>query len=92
MKHLKKTILGSIIVFSLLTIIHTIFVSQQKIFLYKRLRDVIISVLVFSFAIKILILSKRDSKKTVYYIIIANLLIAVFTIHLLRLFFGGLLC
>ena len=93
---LIKQIIAKYKIFFILIIIglrHTILISQgyTSIF-YERLRDVVFSILTLFFIIYFVNLHKRISQFDIIYLIIANLFVLIFVIHLLRLIFGGLPC
>ena len=93
---LIKQIIAKYKIFFILIIIglgHIILISQgYTSYFYERLRDVVFSILTLVFIIYFVNLHKRINQFDIIYLIMANLFVSIFVIHLLRLIFGGLPC
>ncbi len=87
---LKVSLVG-IAVF-IVFLIETAFVSKgHTSYVYDRWSDIIFFLIALAMCSYSVINLQKD-KKNLYYLIIANLFLMVFVIHLLRFIFGGLLC
>ncbi len=77
----------------LLTVLHTLFISRGSTsYFYAGLRDVAITLISTGMCIHDLTWRKKDKGHAMSYLIRASLFVIVGVIHLLRLFWGGLLC
>ena len=84
---LKASILAVIVFF----LIHTLLVVQgYTSYLYERFSDVIV-ITVF-LGLFIYTIRNLPKKNVVYHLVIANLFLMILVTHVLRLYYGGLLC
>ena len=82
-----------IVILTIIVLVHTIFISHgYTFFFYERLRDVVFSIFAMLMIIYNSIILLKKSQFEILYLIIANLYVLIFVIHLLRLIFGGLPC
>lgn len=86
-----------ILLFLSVILIHTMLIANGYVSsVYERLRDLLISLMAFY----MFYYYYRNAKKSEYfkskyfkvYLLILNMYILIFIIHLLRMFFGGLKC
>lgn len=90
----KFKIKTTLLIAALLTIFlgNTIIISQKTIYIYERLRDSAIVLIMLFIFFHSLFYGRKEKENRSYYFTIANLALMIITIHFLRISFGGLLC
>ena len=91
----KKRIFYFLIVlfFGLIFLVHSYFVTHYLTsVIYERVRDGLFALGALFLCLGYIYLAKHDKQRFLWYIILANFFIMIFTLHSLRLFFNGLIC
>ena len=91
--YINKHKIGILVILLLVFLIHAVLVSNGYTFYaYERFRDISVATIALILCIYNIKYSLKESRNWVTYLIIANLFVLIFVIHILRLLFGGLQC